>query len=126
MITNLAKSPVDNYCSNMSTPSHDLYEQHPSKFWKNWLPPPFPQPPLDMYPRPKNQTRFLKKQRKIFFQQWNKNAFESWNMNIQLPNLKIKGELASLKYFISAWWLVTDLIGILIADSRKLSLNSHV
>ena len=25
----------------------------------------------------------------------------------------------TFKYFISAWWLVTDLIGILNADSRK-------
>ena len=40
-------------------------------------------------------------------------------MNIPLQNLKIKRELASSKYFISAWWLVTDLIGIFNADSRK-------
>ena len=31
----------------------------------------------------------------------------------------IKGELASSKYFISAWWLVIDLIDIFNADSRK-------
>ena len=41
-------------------------------------------------------------------------------MNIQLQNLKIERELASSKYFISAWWLVTDLIGIFNADSRKI------
>ena len=41
-------------------------------------------------------------------------------MNIPLQNLKIKRELASSKYFISAWWLVTDLIGIFNADSRKI------
>ena len=29
----------------------------------------------------------------FYFQQWNKNTFECWNMNIQLQNLKIKGEL---------------------------------
>ena len=40
-------------------------------------------------------------------------------MNIQLQNLKIKRELTSSKYFISAWWLVTDLIGIFNTDSRK-------
>ena len=40
-------------------------------------------------------------------------------MNIPLQNLKIKRELASSKYFISAWWLVTDLIDIFNADSRK-------
>ena len=40
-------------------------------------------------------------------------------MNIQLQNLEIKGELASSKYFISAWWLVTDLTGIFNAYSRK-------
>ena len=40
-------------------------------------------------------------------------------MNIQFQNLKIKGELAYSKYFISAWWLATDLIGIFNADSRK-------
>ena len=39
-------------------------------------------------------------------------------MNIQLQNLKIKGELGFF-YFISAWYLVTDLIGIFNADSRK-------
>ena len=37
-------------------------------------------------------------------------------MNTQLQNLKIKGVLG---IFISAWLLVTDLIGIFNADSRK-------
>ena len=36
-----------------------------------------------------------------------------------IQNLKINGELASSKYLISAWWLVTDLIGIFNADNRK-------
>ena len=49
-------------------------------------------------------------------------------MNIQLQNLEIKGDTkfldfqtskVSSKYFISAWQLVTDLIGIFNADSRK-------
>ena len=37
-------------------------------------------------------------------------------MNIQLQNLKIKGVVG---IFISAWLLVTDLIGTFNADSRK-------
>ena len=40
-------------------------------------------------------------------------------MNIQLENLKIKREMTSSKYFISAWLLVTDLTGIFNTDTRK-------
>ena len=48
-------------------------------------------------------------------------------MNMQLQNPKIKGKMTSSNYFISAWRLVTDLIGIFNTDSRKTeSLNSQV
>ena len=40
-------------------------------------------------------------------------------LNIQLQNLKIKGEMTSSTYVFSTWWLVTDLIGIFNSDSRK-------
>ena len=38
---------------------------------------------------------------------------------MQLQNLKIKEELAPSKYFISAWWLVVDLIDIFNTDRKN-------
>ena len=62
-----------------------IYEQSPLKFWIAWL-----SPPLSNVTSSKKQ-RFFQGTR-FYFQQWN-NIFERWNMNIQLQNLKIKGEL---------------------------------
>ena len=73
--------------------------------------------PLEMYSRPKKQGLIFKRNKRFYFRQWNQNRFERWNMNIQLQNLQINGEIS--KYFISAWWLVTDSIGIFNAHSRK-------
>ena len=49
-------------------------------------PPPPPPPP----PRPSKKQK--KSKDSFFKEEWNK-TFQRWNINIQLPNLKIKGEL---------------------------------
>ena len=49
-------------------------------------------PPLKCNLIQKSNPHFLKKQ-KILFLTLNSNTFECWNMNIQLQNLKIKGDL---------------------------------
>ena len=49
-------------------------------------------PPWTVPSSKKGKTHFSKKQ-KILFPTSNKNTIECWNMNIQLQNLKVKGEL---------------------------------
>ena len=53
-------------------------------------------PPLKCTLVQKNKDSFFKGKKNIYFQQWNENTFESWNLNIQLQNLKVKGELGFL------------------------------
>ena len=62
-----------------------FYEQPASKFWEL-------DSPLKCNLIQKSNPHFLKKQ-KILFLTLNSNTFECWNMNIQLQNLKIKGDL---------------------------------
>ena len=108
-------APFQKILNLSDTPTPALYEHHPS--------PNFEEidslPPLEMYPLPRKGRLIFERNKIFYFQQWNENTFERWNTNIQLQNLKINRELAFSKYFISVWWLVTDLLGLFNTDSRE-------
>ena len=87
---------------NMSDHLPPFMSNQASKFWRTWL-----SPPLKCILVQKSNTHFLKKQKILFPALKNKNTFECWNMNMQLQNLKIKGDL------------VTDSKGIFNTDSRN-------
>ena len=113
-------SPTLKYWRHPFLPSPPPSPRKKSKSVRPSAPPPYEQPPskidfsFEMYPHPKKKTRFLKKQKILF------------------PTTKYEYIVAKSRnqrrndffYFISAWWLVTDLMGIFNADSRK-SVKNH-
>ena len=68
-----------------------LWATTPQNFGELDSSPPFP-PPSPPWNQ-KSNTHFLKKQNILFPAFKNKNTFECWNMNIEMQNLKIKGDL---------------------------------
>ena len=80
-------SPPAKKILNLSDPFPPVYEQPHLKILEKLT------HPLKCTLVQKSNTHFLKKQKILFPILKNENTFECWNMNIQLQNLKIKGDL---------------------------------